>query len=71
MPPKDVESVEIVHASEQWCEYHLSDGTILKLRPVVSEVWKVTGERDDEGNPKYIIQSTIVTAVSSQKKGPS
>lgn len=50
---------------EHWNEYLLDDGTVLRLKPVVTEVLRVEGEYDAHGNPGYIVQSTNVTAVDA------
>lgn len=51
--------------AEHWNEYLLDDGTIVRLKPVVTEVLRVEGQYDQSGNPAYIIQSTNVTAVDA------
>jgi len=40
---------------EHWNEYLLDDGTILKLKPVATEVLRVEDAYDDNGNPVYIL----------------
>ena len=62
--------VEVTQSSEKWNEYLLEDGSVLKMKLVLKKVLKVDGERDEEGNPVYVMQSTNVTTVSSPKKKP-
>jgi len=51
--------------AEHWNEYLLDDGTVLRMKPVVTEVLRLEGQFDAMGNPAYLIQSTNVTAVDS------
>ena len=71
-PPKPAELMEVVKADEKWSIYDLDDGTQLRMRATVNEVWRLTGEYDPEGNPKYVIRaagSMAVLAPESLKKG--
>lgn len=62
---RDVEAtlVDFVIGREDWNEYQLHDGTVLRLRVVVSEVFRLHGEWDAEGNPVYIVKSGNVLVV--------
>lgn len=50
---------------EHWNEYFLDDGSVLKLKVVVTEVLRLEGEFDPQGNPSYVAQSTNILAVSA------
>ena len=50
---------------EYWNEYLLEDGTVLRLKPIVTEVLKVIGQYDNAGNPLYIVSATNVIAIDS------
>lgn len=50
---------------EHWSEYLVEDGTVLRVKLVATEVIRVDGEYDQEGNPVYILNSTNVMVVSS------
>jgi len=50
---------------EHWNEYFLDDGSVLRLKVVVTEVLRIDGEYDAQGNPAYVAQSTNVVAVSA------
>jgi hypothetical protein len=63
-PAKDVESVEVRNSAEPWTQIDLADGSTIKLRSVVSEVWRVTGEYDAEGNPIYIVKHQTIMNVT-------
>jgi hypothetical protein len=53
---------------EHWNEYLLDDGTVVRMKAVVTEIARVEGQYDTEGNPAYIINSTNVTHVSSPEE---
>ena len=50
---------------EHFNEYVVEDGTILKVKLVVTEVLRIEGAYDAEGNPVYLVASTNVMSVSS------
>ncbi len=54
---KDVEaeSVSFTVTSEDWNSYQIHDGTTLRVRPVLTNVYKVPNEYDQSGNPVYSI----------------
>ncbi len=57
---------------EHWNEYLLDDGSVVRMKAVVTEIVRVEGQYDPEGNPAYMVFSTNVTHVSSPedlKKG--
>lgn len=65
--------VQINQSSEQWNTYLLEDGSVLKVKLVVTKVSRLDNSYDAEGNPVYIFQSTNVTSVETpenlKKKG--
>ena len=57
---------------EHWNEYLLDDGTVVRMKAVVTEIVRVDGHYDPEGNPAYIVFSANVTHVDAPdelKKG--
>jgi hypothetical protein len=64
-PPKEAEYVEITTSSEPWSTYLLSDGSQVKQKAVLSEVWRVIDEYDAEGNPVYVLKSAGVINIQS------
>ncbi len=62
---RDVEAtrVDFRIEREDWNEYQLMDGSHLRLRLVLSEVLRVEGEYDAEGNPVYVAKSGNVLTV--------
>ncbi len=61
--PKDAEFVDVLTATEPWTQIDLADGSIIKLKPVVAEIWRVIGEYDGEGNPVYLVKTQNVMSV--------
>lgn len=65
---KDVlgEVIRVNHANEAWNEYLLEDGSVLKLKTVITDVFRVENEYDPEGNPIYYVKSSNVMSVNAQ-----
>jgi hypothetical protein len=57
LPPQDAELVEIEKSTESWNEYTLADGTIIRLKQVLLEAWRMLDLYDQEGNPQYVLKS--------------
>jgi hypothetical protein len=49
---------------EEWNEYELQDGTIIKMKLVASTILKLVDKVDADGNPIYTIKSTNVVGIS-------
>ena len=56
--PKDV---DVLEAKELWSEYRLSDGTVLRIKPIMIAVSRLEGEHTLDGDPVYNMKSTVVT----------
>ena len=73
---KMVDGVEIpVNSSKElWNEYLLEDGTVIRTKVVTTDIVRIDGEYDDEGNPLYMMKTTTVSSVSAsenlRRKGP-
>ena len=50
---------------ENWNEYLADDGTVIRIKLVVQEVFRVDGQVDEQGQPVYLIKSQNVTNVSA------
>jgi hypothetical protein len=61
----DAEVLSFQSHGEHWNEYVVDDGTLIRLKPVVTEVLRVEGQYDASGNPVYIVQSTNVLSVDA------
>jgi hypothetical protein len=55
-------SVEFLTRKEDFNEYQLTDGKILKIKMVVTRIIKLEEEKAPDGNPIYLIQSQNVVA---------
>ncbi|MBI3317605.1 MAG: hypothetical protein HYZ90_00445 [Candidatus Omnitrophica bacterium] len=59
----DAVRVEANQANEHWNQYLLDDGTMLKLKSVATDIVRLIGVYNDDGDPVYVIKSgNIVTA---------
>ena len=61
----DATEVGFRASGEHWNEYLADDGTVIRIKLVVTEVLRVDGEYDSEGNPGYLIKSSNVTSISA------
>jgi len=64
-PPKEAELVDVTTSSEPWSNYLLSDGTTVRMKVVLSEVWRLIDEYDKDGNPMYVLQSAGIMSIQS------
>lgn len=55
--------VEVLTAKEAWSEYHLSDGTVLRIKPIMIGVSRASETQTGDGEPVYNMKSTLVTDV--------
>jgi hypothetical protein len=60
----DALSIRFKTIKEDWNEYDLEDGTTIKMKAVVSEIFRIDGEYDPEGNPVYSIKSSNIPVVN-------
>ena len=58
----EAEDMEFQTGREDWSEYQVEDGFSVRIKLVVSSILK-TQERDPQGNPVYIVQSTNIIKV--------
>ena len=61
----EADEVDFQTRKEEWNEYQLLDGSIVKMKSVVAGIFKVHDVFDEQGNPVYVIRSQNVTSVSS------
>ena len=59
----DGEELAFEPLRETWNEYRCADGSLLRLRLVVSRIVKIVSERNTMGEPVYQVLSTNVVAV--------
>ena len=58
----EAEDMDFQSVKEDWSEYQVEDGYSVRIKLVVSSILK-TNERDPQGNPVYIVQSTNIVKV--------
>jgi hypothetical protein len=63
---KEVDALEMPFqtGAEHWNEYLLHDGSVVRLKSVVTDILKIEGQVDAEGNPVYMLKSTNIVSVS-------
>ena len=59
------EEIDFRAVTEQWSEYVLGDGTVVRIRPIATEMLRLEDEYDQQGNPVYVVNAQQVVAVSS------
>ncbi len=60
--------VSIKKAEEYWNIYKLSDGTTLRIRPIMVEIVRQHNKFDDKGNPFYTITGGMIQQLKSPNK---
>ena len=63
---QEVDAIQLTFqtAGEHWNEYLASDGSVLKMKAVATELYRIENAYDVEGNPQYLLKSTNILAVS-------
>lgn len=69
--PTDVTEVGFRAAGEYWNEYLLDDNTVVRVKLVVTNVYRIDGESDSKGQPVYLIESKNVLATSAAEENGS
>jgi hypothetical protein len=64
----DATVMSVQEGGEHWNEYLLGDGSVIRLKAVVTEVLKLDGKFDPEGNPIYMLKSANVVHVSPSER---
>ena len=63
---REVDAIEMPFqtGAEFWNEYLLQDGSVVRLKSVVTDILKLEGQVDAEGNPVYMLKSTNIVSIS-------
>ncbi len=64
----DAEQVDFEAKSEPWEIYELADGTVLKIRSILTSVLRIEGEYDQGGNPIYVVSTQNIVQANAPKK---
>jgi hypothetical protein len=57
--------MEIEESSERWIDIKVHDGTRIRIKTVVTQVIKIDGAWDQEGNPVYVVKTTPLVSILS------
>ena len=61
----DATGIDFQTRKEDWNEYQLMDGTVIKIKLVVGDIFRIENMYDNEDNPVYQVKSTNVVIVKS------
>jgi len=65
--PQNAIEVAITEAKEVWSEYKLDDGTIVRVRPIVTAFFRIPGQYTQDGEPIYAMKATVFQDVRGAK----
>lgn len=58
------EEISFETTKDAWSSYQLADGSVIKLKNVVSRILKLLDKQKDDGTPFYVVEgSAILTTV--------
>lgn len=63
--------IPIEESAERWSEFTLEDGTIIRAKVNLISVVRVNNERDQAGNPLYVINAAPIIGVVNVSKASS
>lgn len=63
--PQEVTEIGFRATGENWNEYLTDDGSVIRVKLVATEILRVDGQYDAQGNPVYIVGSQNVVAISA------
>ncbi len=64
--PITVTEVPVIKSVENYSEYTLEDGSVIRVKVPVTMVLRIDGQYDLEGNPLYFVRNgNVVTVVSA------
>ncbi len=58
----------IQESTERWTEITLDDGSVLRLKPVVTRAIRLEGKFDGDGSPIDVVQSANVLTVDAPER---
>ena len=61
----DATEVPLIESVERWTELKLTDGSVLRVKPVITNVLRIDNEYDPQGNPFYAIQGGQTMVIGS------
>ena len=57
--------VSIRGSEQRMSEYHLADGSLVRVTVLVQAVYRVPEQWDPNGNPMYVVTSQTIATVTS------
>lgn len=66
--PVLADQVEAKSTEEGWVTVTLSDGTTVRAKPVLADVWRIRDRYDPQGNPLYWCSWLTVSTVTSPEE---
>jgi hypothetical protein len=69
---KEGVEVHMISSDERWSSVTLEDGTTIRMKQTVTQVIKIEGEFDPEGNPMYVTKTAnlmVVDAPDALRRG--
>ncbi|HYB61797.1 MAG TPA: hypothetical protein VEH50_09985 [Methylomirabilota bacterium] len=57
--------VPLTESVERWTELKLDDGTVLRVKPLITNILRLDGKYDPQGNPVYVIQGGSTMVIGS------
>jgi len=57
--------VPLIESVERWTELRLEDGSVLRVKPIITTVIRIDGQYDPQGNPMYAIQGGQAMTIGS------
>jgi hypothetical protein len=61
----DATPIGLISSTEHWNEYLAADGTVLRLKAVATELFRLDNLHDPDGNPMYVLRTNQVMTVSA------
>lgn len=59
--------VSITSSNENWNEYLVSDGSVVRVKLVATEVIRLVDRYDADDNPVYLVRSTNIMTVHASE----
>lgn len=64
----DAELIDVTESKEPWSEYSLDDGTIVRVKNIILEVWRFVDQYDPQGNPVYLVKASPIINVTAPQQ---
>jgi len=64
-PLVDATDVPVKESTERWTEIVLEDGSTIRIKPTILGAVRVEGQYDQEGNPMYLVKSSLNSVVAN------